>query len=122
MARRRKHYPSYPSHPEVQTFQEGVECMDARRLLLMFSDTYGNLSPVESYADLAEMAAQHRLSGDGVLTPALKKAQNLGWIERLERGDTILYRLGTLGRLELQRLLDDENWFERSCLLGVVDD
>ena len=85
MARRRKHY---PSHPEVQTFQEGVECMDARRLLLMFSDTYGNLSPVESYADLAEMAAQHRLSGDGVLTSALKKAQNLGWIERLERGDT----------------------------------
>ena len=122
MARRRKHYPSYPSHPEVQTFQEGVECMDARRLLLMFSDTYGNLSLVKSDADLAAMAAQHRLSGDGVLTPALKKAQNLGWIERLERGDTILYRLGTLGRLELQRLLDDENWFERSCLLGVVDD
>ena len=65
MARRRKHYPSYPSHPEVQTFQEGVECMDARRLLLMFSDTYGNLSPVESYADLAEMAAQHQKSGRG---------------------------------------------------------
>ena len=119
MARRRKHY---PSHPKVQTFEEGVECMDARRLLLMFSDTYGNLSPVESYADLAEMAAQHRLSGDGVFTSALKKAQNLGWIEKLERGNTTLYRLGTLGRRELQRLLDDQNRFERSCLLGVVDD
>ena len=89
---------------------------------IRFSDTYGNLSLVESYADLAEMAAQHRLSGDGVLTSALKKAQNLGWIERLERGKTTLYRLGTLGRLELQRLLDDQNRFERSCLLGVVDD
>lgn len=122
MARKWKHYSSYPSHPEAQAFQERVECMDARRLLLMFSDTYGNLSLVESYADLAEMAAQHRPNGDGVLTSALKKAQNLGWIERLERGKTILYRLGTLGRLELQRLLDDQNRFERSCLLGVVDD
>ena len=121
MARKRKHPPSYPSHPEVQTFQERVECMDARRLLLMFSDTYGNLSPVESYANLAEMAAQHRLSGEGVLTPALKKAQNLGWIERLQRGDTALYRLGTLGHLELQRLLDNDNSFERSCLLADVD-
>ena len=37
MARRRQYY---PSHPEVQTFQERLECMDARRLLLMFSDTY----------------------------------------------------------------------------------
>lgn len=118
MAGRRKHYPSYPSHPEVQTFQERVECMDARRLLLMFSDTYGNLSPVESYADLAEKAAQHRLGGDGVLTSALEKARNLGWIENVERGDATLYRLGTLGGLELRQLLDDENAFERSCLLG----
>ena len=118
MAGRRKHYPSYPSHPEVQTFQEGVECMDARRLLLMFSDAYGNLSPVESYADLADKAAEHRLSGDGVFTSALEKAQKLGWIENVERGGATLYRLGTLGGLELQRLLDDENSFERSCLLG----
>lgn len=77
MAGRRKHYPSYISHLEVQTFQEGVECMDARRLLLMFSDTYGNLSPVESYAGLAETAAQHRLSVDSVLTSALEKVQKL---------------------------------------------
>ena len=35
------------------------------------------------------------------------------------RGGTgTLYRLGNLGGLELRRLLDDENSFERSCPLG----